>query len=50
MSQNINQIKNIINKQSKIKSSYTNINKLAKTKYVYLFDWLGVPTIQFLMI
>lgn len=50
MSQNINQIRKYsINKQSLLKNKVAIpiINKLLETKYVYLFDWFGVPTIQF---
>ena len=50
MSQNINQIRKIsLAKQSKLKKKVAIpiVNKLLETKYVYLFDWLGVPTIQF---
>ena len=50
MPQNINQIrKENISKQGKLKSKIAvpMINKLLETKYVYLFDWFGLPTIQF---
>ena len=50
MSQNIKQIRKIsLARQSKLKKKVAIpiVNKLLETKYVYLFDWLGVPTIQF---
>lgn len=46
----INELRNkYIKKQerSKDKNSINFINKLLETKYVYHFNWLGVPSIQF---
>ncbi len=46
----INQLrKKYLRKQEENKNQYSInfVNKLLETRYVYHFDWLGVPTIQF---
>ena len=51
MSTNINHIRKKFLKKQISKSSrrfaINTINKLLETKYVYHFNWFGIPTIQF---